>query len=107
MHTSRINSSYADPSNGNFFYLYVYTALIGGCILLTIIRATAFFKICMRASKTLHDRMFHSILIAPMRFFDTNPTGRILNRFSRDMGVIDEILPRISMDAIQVFPTFY
>lgn len=37
-----------------------------------------------------------------MRFFDTNPSGRILNRFSKDMGAIDEVLPRGMMDAIQV-----
>lgn len=56
----------------------------------------------MRSSKVLHDRMFASILHAPMRFFDLNPSGRILNRFSKDMGAIDEVLPRMMMDAIQI-----
>ncbi|KAI8429898.1 hypothetical protein MSG28_000378 [Choristoneura fumiferana] len=37
-----------------------------------------------------------------MRFFDTNPSGRILNRFSKDMGIVDEILPRMYLDSIQV-----
>lgn len=36
-----------------------------------------------------------------MRFFDTNPSGRILNRFSRDMGAIDELLPKAMMESIQ------
>lgn len=56
----------------------------------------------MRASKVLHDRMFGAILHAPMRFFDLNPSGRILNRFSKDMGSIDEIMPRVMMDAVQI-----
>lgn len=56
----------------------------------------------MRASKVLHDNMFSSMLQAPMRFFDTNPSGRILNRFSKDMGAIDELLPKNLMEAIQI-----
>ncbi|RZB39026.1 ABC tran, MMR HSR1 and/or AAA 21 domain containing protein [Asbolus verrucosus] len=56
----------------------------------------------MTASKNLHTKMFHALLEAPMRFFDTNPSGRVLNRFSKDMGAIDELLPRVLMDAIQI-----
>ena len=37
-----------------------------------------------------------------MRFFDTNPSGRILNRFSKDMGAIDELLPKAMMESIQI-----
>lgn len=36
--------------------------------------------------------MLRSVLHQPMSFFDTNPTGRILNRFSRDMDAIDSYL---------------
>lgn len=46
--------------------------------------------------------MFYGILHAPMRFFDLNSSGRILNRFSRDMGAIDELMPRIMLDALQI-----
>lgn len=69
---------------------------------MTIFRGVLFFKMCMHASKVLHDRMFQSILGAKMQFFDVNPSGRILNRFSKDMGAIDELLPKALMDFIQV-----
>lgn len=36
-------------------------------------------------------------------FFNTNPSGRILNRFSKDMGQIDEMLPAVMIDVIQIF----
>ncbi|KAH1001574.1 hypothetical protein HUJ04_005572 [Dendroctonus ponderosae] len=38
-----------------------------------------------------------------MSFFDANPSGRILNRFSKDMGAVDELLPRVNLDALQIF----
>ncbi|XP_037945079.1 multidrug resistance-associated protein 4 [Teleopsis dalmanni] len=82
--------------------LYIYGALIVGVVIMTVFRGYLFFKVCMHASKVLHDRMFGCILHATMRFFDTNPSGRILNRFSKDMGAIDEYLPRSMMDFIQI-----
>jgi ABC-type multidrug transport system fused ATPase/permease subunit len=35
------------------------------------------------AARRIHDRSLSSLLRAPMRFFDTTPVGRVLNRFSR------------------------
>lgn len=43
----------------------------------------------LRAAKRLHDSMLNSILRAPMLFFHTNPTGRMINRFSKDLGDVD------------------
>lgn len=82
--------------------LYIYGFLIIAVIFVTLLRGYFFFGICMRASKNLHDRMFAAILAAPCRFFDTNPSGRILNRFSKDMGAIDEQLPKAMIEAMQV-----
>lgn len=82
--------------------IYIYSGLIIGTIVVSIIRSFAFFKVAMTASKTLHSKMFAALLEAPMRFFDTNPSGRVLNRFSKDTGTIDEVLPRILLEAIQI-----
>ncbi|XP_056634445.1 ATP-binding cassette subfamily C member 4-like isoform X1 [Diorhabda sublineata] len=80
--------------------IYLYTALIISSIIFIMSRTFLFFKACMMSSMNLHSEMFNSLLKAPMRFFDTNPSGRILNRFSKDMGAIDEVLPRALHDAV-------
>ena len=49
----------------------------------------------------MNEQMTHHILRAPLSFFHTNPTGRILNRFSKDQGVVDDFLPQVLFDAIQ------
>uniref|UniRef100_A0AAR5QIW3 ABC transmembrane type-1 domain-containing protein n=1 Tax=Dendroctonus ponderosae TaxID=77166 RepID=A0AAR5QIW3_DENPD len=84
-------------------YILIYTVLILVAVVLTSARSIAFYKVCMNASKNLHKKMFASVLKAPMSFFDANPSGRILNRFSKDMGAVDELLPRVTLDALQIF----
>jgi ATP-binding cassette subfamily C (CFTR/MRP) protein 4 len=55
----------------------------------------------------MHDNMFTKVLRTPMIFFDTNPVGRVLNRFSKDIGLVDELLPDTSMFVISVRQKYY
>ncbi|XP_052092541.1 multidrug resistance-associated protein 1-like [Mytilus californianus] len=48
------------------------------------------------ASSSLHQKMLRCIMHCPMSFFDTTPVGRIINRFSSDIDVIDERFRRYS-----------
>ena len=50
-------------------------------------------KGCLLASKVLHKKLLYKTLRAPMSFFDTTPLGRIMNRFSKDIDVLDNVLP--------------
>ncbi|XP_030247831.1 ATP-binding cassette sub-family C member 5 isoform X2 [Sparus aurata] len=74
-------------------YAAVYASSMGVMLLLKLIRGIAFVKGTLRASSKLHDLLFHKILRCPMRFFDSTPSARILNRFSKDMDEVDTRLP--------------
>ena len=82
--------------------IIIYSVIIGALIIITLVRSITFFSVCMRASTRLHDNMFASITRATMRFFNTNSAGRILNRFSKDMGSIDELLTSAMIDCLQI-----
>ncbi|KAG1678222.1 Multidrug resistance-associated protein 1 [Nymphon striatum] len=43
----------------------------------------------MRATAILHEKMLSSVMKSPMSFFDTTPSGRIVNRFSKDVNTMD------------------
>ncbi|KFZ64856.1 Canalicular multispecific organic anion transporter 1, partial [Podiceps cristatus] len=47
----------------------------------------------MQASRVMHQQLLSNILRVPMSFFDTTPTGRIVNRFAKDIFTIDETIP--------------
>lgn len=44
------------------------------------------------AGQRIHDAALSGVLRAPIRFFDSTPSGRILNRFARDMEGVDDQL---------------
>ena len=85
----------------NKAYLSVFACLVGACFIFTIIRAYGFLLVLLKCAQRLHDKMVVAILQAPVLFFDSNPVGRILNRFSNDIGCVDELLPKTFLAAMQ------
>lgn len=47
------------------------------------------------AGRILHADMLKNSLASPMSFFDVTPLGRIMNRFSKDIDVLDTVIPRV------------
>jgi len=71
-------------------------------VLLSVFRAYFCFELTIKASQKLHDKMAESVLRAKIEFFDTNPLGRIVNRFSSDVGVCDDQLPQTLFDFFMI-----
>ncbi|KAI2474192.1 ATP-binding cassette sub-family C member 4 [Diabrotica virgifera virgifera] len=82
--------------------LYIYGILISISILMTLGRSFSFYSLVMSCSRNLHQILFKGVIYAKMRFFDTNPSGRVLNRFAKDIGSVDESIPRVLLDGGQM-----
>ncbi|XP_059614039.1 multidrug resistance-associated protein 1-like [Phlebotomus argentipes] len=80
------------PANRDM-YLGVYGALGGGQAITLFFSTIALAIGCLKAAKTLHHKLLSHTLRLPMSFFDTTPLGRIMNRFSKDVDIADNILP--------------
>ncbi|KAI8052828.1 P-loop containing nucleoside triphosphate hydrolase protein [Syncephalis plumigaleata] len=71
------------------YYLVIYVGFGVLVIVISCIRNIILYRGSLKASKTLFKRLLDCILFARIRFFDTTPIGRIMNRFSKDIETID------------------
>ncbi|GAB5582247.1 ATP-binding cassette sub-family C member 12 isoform X1 [Prionailurus iriomotensis] len=88
---------------GQHVYQWVYAGSMVSVLMFSIIKGFTFTKTTLMASCSLHDRVFDKILKSPMSFFDTTPTGRLMNRFSKDMDELDVRLPFHAENFLQQF----
>ena len=101
MMTMNINSTALPISTGRDtlgFYLGIYIALSSLSILVGTARFFYIFTGSIRASRTIFESLTFSVLRMPLRWIDTVPTGRILNRFTADFSVVDS---RLAHDVAQ------
>ncbi|KAL7752135.1 hypothetical protein RI367_002178 [Sorochytrium milnesiophthora] len=90
-----------EQTHGYYPLLYLIFVLVS--LVLGNVRAILSFWMMLRASGALSRKMLFRVLRAPMSWFASQPTGRILNRFSRDQSQVDELLPAILFDTLQCF----
>ena len=82
--------------------LGIYGALVGLCTFTNVISAHLIYSSVLKASEILHNKMVMSVVKAPLFYFDKTPVGRILNRFSKDIGSMDDVLPAQFLAAVEV-----
>ena len=81
--------------------MIVLGATAGGIVLISIGRSVLFFRRAISGASKLHTHALAGVLGSPLAFFHTNPAGRVINRFSKDLGTIDETLPSVLFDCTQ------
>ncbi|XP_047948390.1 ABC transporter C family member 2-like [Salvia hispanica] len=92
-----------EDAHGPLYYNSIYSLLSFGQVLVTLTNSFWMITSSLYAARRLHNAMLNSILRAPMVFFHTNPLGRIINRFAKDLGDIDRtVAPFANMFLSQV-----
>ncbi|KAJ3030728.1 UNVERIFIED_CONTAM: hypothetical protein HDU68_007939 [Siphonaria sp. JEL0065] len=89
--------TYSNLSEPEYSWIYFGLGLVQAASLVAFCMLIAYSG--TSAAKNLHADALRRIVHTPSSFFDTNPLGRVLNRFSRDQDIIDNTLP----DAIRMF----
>ncbi|CAG8496604.1 9578_t:CDS:10 [Ambispora gerdemannii] len=85
-----VPDSDSDTRGGNIKYIKIYALIAIASAAFTIVRMSLQLYISLKGSRTLFSKLLNSILRAPLSFFDTAPLGRVMNRFSKDLGIVDQ-----------------
>ncbi|CAO3607783.1 unnamed protein product [Cunninghamella echinulata] len=80
--------SYAKETDVNY-YITIYILLCFSFIIFDTFRSVLLYWGSILGARTLFNKLLDRIIYAPMRFFDTTPIGRILNRFGKDVTTVD------------------
>ncbi|XP_023233967.1 multidrug resistance-associated protein 4-like [Centruroides sculpturatus] len=81
--------------------IYIYLGLVCAVFVGTIISASLLYELFVSASTNLHNKMLGCIIHTPISFLDNNPVGKILNRFSKDVNNMDDMLTFVFYEAIR------
>ena len=78
----------------------IHGSLVAVSIFAMTLSSFSFYYLLLKAAENLHSKMTLAIIKAPVKFFDSTPAGRILNRFSKDIGSMDDVLPPLFLQAL-------
>ncbi|OMJ83201.1 hypothetical protein SteCoe_15916 [Stentor coeruleus] len=73
-------------------YINIFIVFIVSLFVFTVIRNLLFSYAYLKTTESIHNNSLYSLSYVPISFYDLNPPGKILNRFTRDIIVVDEIL---------------
>ncbi|KAG8663516.1 hypothetical protein MANES_01G217900v8 [Manihot esculenta] len=89
--TSEERSRVFDPS----LFISIYTIIAAVSVVLLTVRSFFVTIMGLQTAQIFFTGILNSILHAPMSFFDTTPSGRILSRASTDQSNVDLFIPLI------------
>ncbi|KAG8992893.1 hypothetical protein FRB94_011203 [Tulasnella sp. JGI-2019a] len=89
------NNRSSHPRSHSFFLSWYGAFIFASALAAVASGILLWVTLAVRSGRRLHDRMLNAVLRAPLQFFESTPQGRIMNLFSRDQYVVDEVMVRV------------
>ncbi|MCE3215722.1 ABC transporter C member 14 [Datura stramonium] len=86
-------------------FIEVYSFIAGICCIFVVARSFLVSFLGLKTALLFFDQILDSILHAPMSFFDTTPSGRILSRVSTDQSYVDLLIPQFLSAVLMMYFT--
>ncbi|XP_022853743.1 ABC transporter C family member 10-like [Olea europaea var. sylvestris] len=96
-----------DPNVSTLRLIVVYLLIGIVSSLFLLCRSLLMVALGKQSSKSIFSQLLNSLFRAPMSFYDSTPLGRILNRVSLDLSLVDLDVPFVLMVAVGTTANFY
>lgn len=75
--------------------------LLVGYFIFSVIKFFLLNLVVLESNEKIHKAMIHGLVRSPSWYFDITPTGRLNNKFSNDLGIMDNMLAFVLTDSIE------
>jgi ATP-binding cassette, subfamily C (CFTR/MRP), member 4 len=89
---TQFNSTISKHKPGSSQYINRLGYLTIGYFLVLASKYSLMFKFFLDCNTGIYEKLVFNVLRIPIVFFDKTPTGRIINRFSNDISVLDNVI---------------
>jgi ABC-type multidrug transport system fused ATPase/permease subunit len=87
-------------NNIHSFWLTLGLLLVGSFIFSTC-KFVLVYLFVLLSNMAIHEDMIHGLVRSPSSYFDITPTGRLTNKFSNDLGIMDSMLGFVLSDSLE------
>lgn len=86
-------SGYINDNPALSAHVAIYCGIVAVFIVLGLVKGIGVAIRVIKGSTSMHNTMFDGMMHCTVGYFDRNPSGRIINRFSRDLDELDNKIP--------------
>jgi ABC-type multidrug transport system fused ATPase/permease subunit len=91
----------AHTFNDSRSYWLVLGLLNLGYFIFSTVKFTLIYSYVLFSNSSIHENMIHGLVRSPSSYFDITPTGQLTNKFSNDLGIMDNMIAWVLTDAME------